>query len=62
MFNELKRIADALESIASDISEMRTDQKAAREWHDKALEESKQATQGLLGQFTNLLTGGMKDG
>lgn len=58
MFNELKRIADALESIARDVSEMRTDQKMARERYAQALEESKQATQGLMSQFTHLLTGG----
>lgn len=62
MFNELKRIADALESIARDVSEMRTDQKMARERHAQALEESKQATQGLMSQFTHLLTGGKQDG
>ena len=62
MFSDLKRIADALESIAHDLSDMRADQKIARDKHAQMLEDSKQATQGLMSQFTNLLTGGMKDG
>lgn len=62
MFSDLKRIADALESIARDLSDMRADQKIARERSAQVLEENKQAAQGLMSQFTNLLTGGMKDG
>lgn len=62
MFSDLKRIADALESIAHDLSDMRADQKVARDKHARMLEESNQAAQGIMSQFTNLLTGGMKDG
>jgi len=58
MFDDLKRIADALESIARDVSEMRTDQKVARDRYAQSVEENKQATQTLMAQFTKLLTGG----
>ena len=37
MFNDLKRIADALESIAHDLSDMRADQKIARDKHAQML-------------------------
>lgn len=62
MFSDLKRIADALESIAHDFSDMRADQKIARERSAQMLEESKQVTQGIMSQFTHLLTGGKQDG
>jgi len=62
MFSDLKRVADALEIIAREMVAYRENQEKAKERHERLAEESRALTQSFIGQITNLLPGGDKNG
>lgn len=64
MFNDIKRIAVALERIADTMQEMRDEQKRAILMSKSSVEKGEQIANALMSQFSGLMLGcqGDKDG
>ena len=62
MFDDLKRLTIAIEQIADDLHAIRKSQDDAMELSRRAAELGQTQVAQIVGQFTNLLTGGKKDG
>ena len=62
MFNDLNRIADSLEKLVNVLNDIRNDQKKAFDASQKMMALGQENAVKSLAQFTNLLTGGNRDG
>lgn len=62
MLKSIKSIAESLKRIADSLERVEKSQEVMMSMSQASLQRGDEVTKSILGQFTNLLTGGKQDG